>query len=548
MLLRSLLKTENLAEKKKIAALLAQRGVPEIPTFVELMQTAGQEEQKIAIECLAQIGPVVIPHIANLIESTDDKKFYENALQVWLKIGESNLGVLVLSLKDAKPKNQQLLIQAIARIGEINIMPINEVLRLNPNNRQRSAIEEAFYQMGPSVVPKLLPFYYDPITDVRKTIAGTIKRLEKQAVDSLVKILQDASSPEQKKNALNALADIGKDSLEAIDIIKPLAAEPGELQYGAVYAIQKMGNAGAKQSIAELIKAFDSSKDWMVKTAAASALANAGPEATPALNSLKKALKTERYGEVRTSICRAIGKMGNKGKDAVPQLIQALEDLDETVVQSAAEALGNIGPAASSAIPNLIQVLSSYGAAERECAAKALAKIGAPAIAKLTYLLRFSEDPGAREGSAIALKYMGPKASPAAQALMVALRTDIPVIKKQAVLALGEIGPVSSSAIQSLIEASRDSSEIVRDAAAEALPKMGVNVIPSILQTLKRYDEQEEVRVTLVRAIGNFGPQAAPTLGTLIGYFQRWQGASQKELIKTFSKLEIGRASCRERV
>jgi HEAT repeat protein len=502
---------------------------------VELLQSSNAENQVIAREGLVQLGHTTIPYLIDVIEITTDPMLQQNVVQVWSEIGQKHVAALVLALKNAKTQSRKLLIRAITKVGESSISPIIEMLRLTTNQEVREDLEEALKQMGPGVIPKLLSLSYDPVADVRKVAREIIKEFGKKGVPTLIQILQ-GEDKEQKKYALVALADIGTDAAEAITIVKPLLTIPGDMQYSAVYAIQKMGSV-AKEVVPELLQAFDKSSDWMVRAAAAYALANAEKYAIRALPTLQKNLKTEKYGEVRVAICKAIGSMGSEAKEAVPQLILGLEDLDESVVQAAAEALGNIGPSARIAIPNLIQVLSSYGANEREAAAKALAKIGTSSIPKLKYMLQFSEDTGARQGAAMALRYMGVHAAPAISTLILALKMDIPVVKKEAALALGEIGPVSASSMSALIEASRDESEIVRKAVSDALPKMGTHVVPLILLALERYEDNEEARVTLIRALGNMGGAANSAIGRLTEYLPKWQGAGQKEIIRTLGKM-----------
>ncbi len=53
-----------------------------------------------------------------------------------------------------------------------------------------------------------------------------------------------------------------------------------------------------------------------------------------------------------------IGKLGSKAKTAVPALIEALGDKDETVQLEAIAALGEIGAAAQNAAPFLLKLIS----------------------------------------------------------------------------------------------------------------------------------------------------------------------------------------------
>ena len=534
--LRHLLKEGKLEQKSQVADLLSQRGAIEVPTFLELLQSENPKDRDLAQKHLVEIGPPVIPQLAELAETLAEPELKKLAIQIFYEIG--NVEAIILAASEKRGVNaHELFVEALARLGKNSINPIIQVLRINSSQDVRKIVEESFARIGPQVIPKLLPLSYDPNAAVRKGVEYTIKSFGHSAVPYLITILQISASLAQKKFALMALANIGPQAQKAITVIKPMLTKKGELQYPAIYAVQKIGKV-AKDVIPELKQAFSESQDWMVRAAAANALANADKAAASALPSLIRRLQREEYGEVRLAICRAIAAMGIKGKAAVPQLVLTLEDLDETVVQAAAEALGNIGPEARTAIPNLILALSSFGSGVRQSAARALAKIGRASIPKLIYTLRFVEDAGARQGAAMALKFMGPKASSAISSLILALRTDyVDIVRSEAALALGEIGPVSIRSILSLIEASQNDSMLVREAVAKALAKLGKIVIPRILMTLRRYDDDERVRVTLVRALGNLGPDAAETIDILVSYLHRWQGIGQKEVVIALGKM-----------
>jgi hypothetical protein len=62
----------------------------------------------------------------------------------------------------------------------------------------------------------------------------------------------------------------------------------------------------------------------------------------------REALKSPDVN-VRRAAARALGEIGSGAKDAVPELIEALEDEDMDLI--AVWALGRIGPAAIAAVP-----------------------------------------------------------------------------------------------------------------------------------------------------------------------------------------------------
>ena len=96
------------------------------------------------------------------------------------------------------------------------------------------------------------------------------------------------------------------------------------------------------------------------------------------MNSLKKVLQ-DQISFVRTYAGHQQG-IGEGAKDAVPDLVQALQDEDTRVPRVAAEALGEIG--SEDAVPTLIQVLQDENVGVRRRVARALERIGTPEALK----------------------------------------------------------------------------------------------------------------------------------------------------------------------
>jgi HEAT repeat protein len=81
--------------------------------------------------------------------------------------------------------------------------------------------------------------------------------------------------------------------------------------------------------------------------------------------------------QTRTMAARAIGAVGEKAKSQVPELIDALSDLEPQMVVLTIQALGNIGPAASNAYNALKRLEQNPDPAIRDAVRVALEKIGA---------------------------------------------------------------------------------------------------------------------------------------------------------------------------
>ncbi|MEG4503476.1 HEAT repeat domain-containing protein [Microcoleus sp. F6_B4] len=87
--------------------------------------------------------------------------------------------------------------------------------------------------------------------------------------------------------------------------------------------------------------------------------------------------------DVRSSAAEALGNLGPEVKDAVPALTAALQDQSWRVRYNAAEALGKIGQEAKTAIPALVALLKDSDEKVHRITAEALGEIGAEAISAL---------------------------------------------------------------------------------------------------------------------------------------------------------------------
>ncbi len=166
----------------------------------------------------------------------------------------------------------------------------------------------------------------------------------------------------------------------------------------------------------------------------------AGPVESPAVIHLVDMLRHEKASRRRMAVV-ALGKKRALGPDAIPGLLEVLEDRDEAVRREAARVLGKIGAVA--AVPSLVVALSDAPDLVRVSAAEALGRIGqraTVAIPALIAALKHADD-GVSEAAARALVTIG---LPAAPALIEAVTDDDARLRKRAATVLTEI--VSGSA------------------------------------------------------------------------------------------------------
>ena len=202
-----------------------------------------------------------------------------------------------------------------------------------------------------------------------------------------------------------------------------------------------------------------------VRSHAAWAFLLMGSEAKPALPALKETLR-DRYFDPRLHAALALARIGPEG---VTILVEALRDKDPNVCAAGFCGLGGrellstydrfyvspgataLGPEAHEAIPILIEALNERNSPHRISAVQVLGSIGPPARAAVPGLVQFVEE-GNRAGDGIwALGQIGPGAAEAVPALTKIL--DDPKkhwLYPAVVKALGQIGPAAAEAVPAL--------------------------------------------------------------------------------------------------
>ena len=206
-----------------------------------------------------------------------------------------------------------------------------------------------------------------------------------------------------------------------------------------------------------------------MRVSAARALLYLGPAGKDAIPSLIEALNDEQIF-VRKM---ARGALGHMSKEALPALAKALKRKDPVFRYRVLEILKDIGPDASQAAPEIAGVLTDKNAAVQAMALMAFETIG-PAAKVAIPQLREAAKPGTdREvrPRAIDVLCRVDPGSPETIALIVSAMQDV-TIRYPLVGDLGRLGPKARSAMPALEEALKDKDPAVRDATAEAIRKI----------------------------------------------------------------------------
>jgi HEAT repeat protein len=242
----------------------------------------------------------------------------------------------------------------------------------------------------------------------------------------------------------------------------------------------------------------------------------------------RRAEREERAGVLRAALlltlvsgdvperCGAalrLGRMGPFAKDAVPALVEALNDAHPHVAEAAASALKRIArttapavappaapsaPAGSPAVIDLIDMLRHEDASLRRMAVVALGEarsVGRDAVPELVEVLE-DQDEAVRREAARALGRLG--AAGAVPSLVVALSAPDELVRASAAEALGRIGPAATVAIPALIAALKQADDRVSDAAACALVRIGLSAAPALIEAVSDDDRRLRTRAAAI--------------------------------------------------
>ena len=192
------------------------------------------------------------------------------------------------------------------------------------------------------------------------------------------------------------------------------------------------------------------------------------------------------------------------------ELLPALASEDERQGIAAAYDLAGFG---ADAVPSLIDTLDDNSEMTRRHAACALSAVGGPAVGALTEALARA-NPTARADAAAILGDIGLIAAPAITALIAASKDPTEAVRRHACDALGTVVQDSPVAVPTLMDALADQDAEVRVAATFSLCRLGphaaeaVSALEGVLD-----DENRYVRADALHAMKRIGtPEATETL------------------------------------
>ena len=378
--------------------------------------------------------------------------------------------------------------------------------------------------MGAEAVPFLMESLKNKNSRYWATVALTEIGPAAEPAVALLAEAVDAGEPEERQQALLALAAIGQTAAAATpQIVAILESDDENLRLAAAFALGRMR---AKAADKALEKAAESSEPFLASIAGwarASMDPNNKPLLEKAVAALRQNLKSDQ-SNVRSGSVFALSDLTDElGAGASAALaddfISLLADPDTGVRTSAAAALVRLGSVAVAALQATLndpamrvqgmEILTAIGPAAR------------PATDAIIQALSDS-DPLFQGDAAMAIAAIGPQAGAAVPALQKILASSggDPGPRYSCVYALGSIGAAADSAVEKLIELTRSDDKMLATVAVWAALKIRPadrslveTAVPLLRQALR--GEQELVRLEAAVALGDIGSAARTAIPIL---------------------------------
>jgi HEAT repeat protein len=273
---------------------------------------------------------------------------------------------LVRATRDENNEVRYWAVDALRRIGPgaSEAAPALVIVMADDERATQQAARRALETMGKAAIPPLLPSLNSPDPWVRASAAevlGGIGADRGDVINRLTHLLRD-DSLWVRSSAAWGLGRIGKPAKRAAKPLQQALAEElrrdptlAEAAQRArvenlVYAVGRMGDA-SKNAVPLLMSVLFDGSDSL-RMASAVALAGVGKASARPLGA---AVRSGHPDPVRLEAAHALRLLGPDGKDAVKEIIKALESTDELeggrdLVVASADALGAMGKSAKPAL------------------------------------------------------------------------------------------------------------------------------------------------------------------------------------------------------
>lgn len=402
--LRPLLTGENQAVRERAAWAIGLMHDAEQATMAPLLHLVARgtvEDRRAALHALGNIGKaagdtaLLQPHRPLILAALDDP---DSEVRRWALYVLGSLPMEPQAEADLmasivrRDENSQVREAALDRLKELApaVDLAGEVTALttlfHKPGREASLACEILASMRPAPVQAIAPLHHAlNIDGLVLPAARSLWRIENR-VEPLLPVLERLFDRDGE-SVCDLICEIGPAAAPLLPkLVQALAEENWDLQWAAADALGAVASPDP-HVMATLLDAL-AHPSFIVRPAAARALARTGAPAVPAL----RGLVVNRSDQRAPWAAHALGHMGPAAAEALPDLRSGMRSRDEPLSSGCAIAVAHIGCDAE-AVPYLIGVLQSGDpAAPRREAASALAQFGPAARGAIQSLAALLDD------------------------------------------------------------------------------------------------------------------------------------------------------------
>jgi len=337
-----------------------------------------------------------------------------------------------------------------------------------PSQSDRDAAADAFKQMGPIAVPKLVKQLRtrDPL--FRRQVWTIGLSLPRKVRSKVAGQIKPPVAAVRRAAAARALAVIGPAAAPAVPALSKAIrdAEP-QVSLDAACALGQIGEA----SVPELIRAL-ADNHGSVRHMAAFSLGVIGPAAAPAIPALIELLP-DKEPYVRNASANALFNTGAPGHQAV---MEALTNRNADIRQGAAFVVTGFNLPLQELVPPLLQMMSDTEPNCRVEAVKSTFRLRILNLALMKGVTSALKDPCLEVRIAVIQGFAGAggKARMAVPALIECLDDPSSQIRIDAARCLGNIGTQAAPATPALARLAGEQNPALRTAATNAIARINV--------------------------------------------------------------------------